>query len=58
MFDPGYSSYNVAKRTVFRLWDFLGFANPAISVLHLQPGIVDTVMNGESGAYRRCQLLR
>ena len=48
-FVPGFASYSIAKLAVFRLWDSLAFANPEISVFHLQPGIVDTAMNKESG---------
>lgn len=48
-FGPGFASYNVAKLAVYRLWDSLAFANPDISVFHVQPGIVDTAMNRETG---------
>ena len=48
-FVPGFASYSIAKLAIFRLWDSLAFANPEISVFHLQPGIVDTAMNKESG---------
>jgi NAD(P)-dependent dehydrogenase (short-subunit alcohol dehydrogenase family) len=48
-FAPGFASYAVAKLAVFRLWDSLAFANPDISVFHIQPGVVDTAMNKEAG---------
>ncbi|KAI9688757.1 MAG: hypothetical protein M1822_001114 [Bathelium mastoideum] len=48
-FGPGFASYSVAKLAVFRLWDSLAFANPEMSVFHIQPGIVDTAMNKEAG---------
>ncbi|KAJ5680858.1 Glucose/ribitol dehydrogenase [Penicillium majusculum] len=38
-FGPGFASYSVAKFAVFRLWDSLAFANPGISVFHIQPAI-------------------
>jgi len=48
-FGPGFASYSIAKLAIFRLWDSLAFANPEISVFHVQPGVVDTAMNKESG---------
>jgi NAD(P)-dependent dehydrogenase (short-subunit alcohol dehydrogenase family) len=48
-FAPGFASYSVAKLAVFRVWDSLAFANPEISIFHLQPGVVDTAMNKEAG---------
>ncbi|KAJ5669226.1 oxidoreductase [Penicillium macrosclerotiorum] len=48
-FGPGWTAYSVAKLAVFRLWDSLAFANPDLSVFHVQPGIVDTAMNKEAG---------
>lgn len=48
-FAPGFAAYSVAKLAVFRLWDSLAFANPNLSVFHIQPGIVDTAMNREAG---------
>jgi len=48
-FGPGFASYSIAKLAVFRLWDSLAFANPEISVFHVQPGVVDTAMNKEAG---------
>lgn len=51
-FAPGFASYSVAKFAVFRLWDSLAFANPGISVFHIQPGIVDTAMNREAGGVK------
>ena len=48
-FGPGFASYSVGKLAVFRLWDSLGFANPGMSIFHLQPSIVDTAMNREAG---------
>lgn len=48
-FVPGFASYSIAKLAVFRLWDSLAFANPELSVFHIQPGIVDTAMNKEAG---------
>ena len=44
-FGPGFAAYSVAKLAVFRLWDSLAFANPELSVFHVQPGVVDTDMN-------------
>ncbi|KAK5165300.1 uncharacterized protein LTR77_009398 [Saxophila tyrrhenica] len=48
-FAPKFSAYSVAKLAVFRLWDSLAFANPGLSVFHVQPGIVNTDMNKEAG---------
>ena len=48
-FAPGLVAYSVAKLAVFRLWDSLAFANPDLSVFHVQPGVVDTDMNREAG---------
>lgn len=44
-----FASYSVAKLAVYRLWDTVGFANPDLSVFHIQPGVVDTDMNREAG---------
>jgi NAD(P)-dependent dehydrogenase (short-subunit alcohol dehydrogenase family) len=51
-FGPGFAAYSVAKFAVFRLWDSLAFANPDLSVFHIQPGIVDTAMNKEAGGVK------
>lgn len=48
-FGPVLSAYCVAKLAVFRLWDTVAFANPGISVFHIQPGVIDTAMNKEAG---------
>ncbi|CRG89357.1 hypothetical protein PISL3812_06393 [Talaromyces islandicus] len=48
-FAAGFASYSIAKLAVFRLWDSLAFANPELSIFHIQPGIVDTAMNKEAG---------
>ena len=48
-FGTGFAAYSVAKLAVFRLWDSLAFANPEMSVFHVQPGVVDTDMNKEAG---------
>ncbi|TVY37448.1 Short chain dehydrogenase [Lachnellula occidentalis] len=48
-FAPKFAPYSIAKLGVFRLWDYLAFENPEISVFHLQPGVVRTAMNRESG---------
>jgi NAD(P)-dependent dehydrogenase (short-subunit alcohol dehydrogenase family) len=48
-FAPKFASYSIAKLAVFRLWDSLAFANPELSVFHIQPGVVDTAMNKEAG---------
>ncbi|KEQ78835.1 oxidoreductase [Aureobasidium pullulans EXF-150] len=48
-FSPGFSAYSIGKLAICRLWDSLAFANPEMSVFHLQPGIVDTAMNREAG---------
>ena len=44
-----FASYNIAKLGIVRLCDSLAFANPKLSVCHVQPGIVDTAMNKEAG---------
>lgn len=51
-FGPGFASYSVAKMAVFRLWDSVAFANPNLSVFHVQPGVVDTDMNREAGGVK------
>lgn len=51
-FGPGFASYSVAKLATFRLWDSLAFANPEMSVFHVQPGVVDTAMNKEAGGIK------
>lgn len=51
-FVPGFAAYSVAKLAVFRLWDSLAFANPNLSVFHIQPGIVNTAMNEEAGGIK------
>jgi NAD(P)-dependent dehydrogenase (short-subunit alcohol dehydrogenase family) len=48
-FAPKFASYSIAKLAIFRLWDSLAFANPEISVFHVQPGVVDTALNKEAG---------
>lgn len=48
-FGPGFAAYSIAKLGIFRLWDSLAFANPELSVFHIQPGVVDTAMNKEAG---------
>lgn len=48
-FAPAFAAYSIAKLAVFRLWDSLAFANPQLSVFHVQPGVVDTDMNKEAG---------
>ena len=48
-FADAFGAYSVAKLAVFRLWDSLAFANPEMSVFHVQPGVVDTDMNKEAG---------
>ncbi|TVY80469.1 Short chain dehydrogenase citE [Lachnellula suecica] len=48
-FGPGLASYGTAKLAIFRLWDSVAFANPGLSVFHLQPGIVATAINKEAG---------
>lgn len=32
------ASYSISKMAVYRLWNSLGFANPELSVFHIQPG--------------------
>lgn len=44
-----FASYSIAKLAIFRLWDSLAFANPEMSIFHVQPGVVDTAMNRETG---------
>lgn len=51
-FGPGFASYSIAKLAVFRLWDSVAFANPGLSVFHVQPGVVDTDMNKEAGGVK------
>lgn len=48
-FSAGLAAYSIAKMAVFRLWDSLAFANPGISVFHVQPGVINTAMNKEAG---------
>ncbi|PYH43075.1 SDR family oxidoreductase [Aspergillus saccharolyticus JOP 1030-1] len=48
----GFGSYSVAKMAVFRFWDFVGAENPTLRVYHVQPGVVDTAMNRESGGVK------
>ncbi|KAE9369669.1 oxidoreductase [Stipitochalara longipes BDJ] len=48
-FAAKFASYSVAKLAIFRLWDSLAVGNPGLSIFHIQPGIVDTAMNKESG---------
>ena len=48
-FGPGFASYSVAKLAVYRLWDSVAFANPNLSIFHVQPGVVNTAMNKEAG---------
>ncbi|KAK0658096.1 hypothetical protein B0T16DRAFT_363431 [Cercophora newfieldiana] len=51
-YSPLYPSYSVAKLAVVRMWDSVAFANPNISVFHVQPGVVDTDMNKEVGGVK------
>ena len=51
-FGPGFASYNCSKIVAFRLWDSLAFANPELTVFHVQPGVVDTDMNKEAGGVK------
>ncbi|KAJ3485663.1 hypothetical protein NLG97_g6763 [Lecanicillium saksenae] len=51
-FGPGFASYNCSKIGAFRLWDSVAFANPGLSVFHVQPGVVDTDMNKEAGGVK------
>jgi NAD(P)-dependent dehydrogenase (short-subunit alcohol dehydrogenase family) len=51
-FGPGFAAYSTAKMAGVRLWDSAGFANPKMSVFHLQPGVVDTDMNKEVGGVK------
>lgn len=48
-FIPKFGAYSVAKLAQYRLWDTVAFANPELSVFHVQPGIVDTDMNKAAG---------
>lgn len=48
-FFPKFASYSVSKLAIFRLWDFLAYTNPEITIFHVQPGIVATAMNKEAG---------
>lgn len=47
-----YPAYSTSKMAVFRLWDSLAFANPGLSVFHVQPGVVDTDLNKEVGGVK------
>ena len=51
-FAPAFASYSTAKLAVYRLWDSLSFANPNLSVFHIQPGVVNTDMNREVGGVK------
>ncbi|ORY15384.1 hypothetical protein BCR34DRAFT_558738 [Clohesyomyces aquaticus] len=51
-FGPGFASYGVAKMAIVRLWNSVAFANPDLSVFHIQPGVVDTAMNREAGGVK------
>lgn len=51
-FASGFAAYTVAKLAVYKLWDSLAFANPNLSVFHVQPGVVDTDMNKEVGGVK------
>lgn len=51
-FGPGFAAYSTAKMAAVRLWDSLGFANPQLSVFHIQPGVVDTDMNKAAGGVK------
>ncbi|KAK4241290.1 putative oxidoreductase [Achaetomium macrosporum] len=51
-FAPLFAAYSTAKMAVVRLWDSLASANPDLSVFHVQPGVVDTDMNKESGGIK------
>lgn len=46
---PQFASYSIAKLAIFRLWDSLAFANPDLSVFHVQPGVVDAILSKEGG---------
>ncbi|KIW42304.1 uncharacterized protein PV06_05866 [Exophiala oligosperma] len=48
-FVPKFAAYSVAKLAQYRLWDTVAFANPEMSVFHVQPGVVDTDMNKSAG---------
>lgn len=48
-FNSAFTAYSVMKSTVYRLWDYIGFAHPQMSVFHIQPGVVDTDMNKQAG---------
>jgi len=48
-YGPVFGAYSIGKMAVFRLWDWVGFNHPDITVFHLQPGVVDTAMNKEAG---------
>ncbi|KUJ15934.1 putative oxidoreductase [Mollisia scopiformis] len=47
-----FACYSTAKLAVYRLWDSLAFGHPELSVFHVQPGVVDTDMNRESGGIK------
>lgn len=45
-------AYSVGKLAVFRLWDLFAFEFPKMRVYHVQPGVVDTAMNKETGGVK------
>ncbi|KAL3477779.1 hypothetical protein BJX99DRAFT_269660 [Aspergillus californicus] len=47
-----FGAYSIAKFAVFRLWEFVGAAKPGLRVYHIQPGVVDTDMNRETGGVK------
>ncbi|KAL4934968.1 hypothetical protein BDV06DRAFT_229260 [Aspergillus oleicola] len=53
-FGPYFASYSIAKWSVFRLWDMLGFEKKEQGwrIYHTQPGVVDTDMNREAGGVK------
>jgi NAD(P)-dependent dehydrogenase (short-subunit alcohol dehydrogenase family) len=51
-YGPVFGAYSIAKMAVFRLWDSISFNHPGLSVFHVQPGVVDTDMNKESGGVK------
>lgn len=51
-FQGRFASYSVAKMAIVRFWDSLAYVHPDFSVFHVQPGVVDTDMNKESGGIK------
>jgi NAD(P)-dependent dehydrogenase (short-subunit alcohol dehydrogenase family) len=51
-FAPLFSAYSTAKMAVVRLWDSLACGSPDLNIFHIQPGVVNTDMNKETGGVK------